>query len=81
MAGEIFPIITAVGATVAICSSIVGLGWWLSGQFRKIEKGQDAILDAHEEKDQKRHEENLERFRLISIALARLGYKNGSAPL
>ena len=82
MAGEnILPIIAAAAATVTICGSIGGLGWWLSGQFRKVEKGQEIILDAHETKDQERHEQNLERFRGISVALARLGYKNGSAPL
>jgi hypothetical protein len=81
MAVEFGPIITAVGGTFTICGSIAGLGWWLSRQFRKVEKGQETILDAHEAKDQERHEENLERFTQIKIALARLGYKNGSAPL
>lgn len=81
MAGEVAPIVTAVVGTFTVCGSIAGLGWWLSGRFRKVETGQRSILDAHETKDQERHEENLERFKNISIALARLGYRNGSAPL
>ncbi len=74
-------IVNAALALVGSAASVAGLGWWLSGQFRKVEKAQNNILDAHEEKDQKRHEENLDRFKNISVALARLGYKNGSAPL
>ncbi len=69
--------LTAVLTSVA---SVAGLGWWLRGEFRRVEKGQDAILDAHEAKDQERHEENLERFAQIKVALARLGYKNGGVP-
>lgn len=36
-------------------------------------------LDAHETRDQERHDENLERFRTISVSLAKLGASNGSA--
>ncbi len=61
-------------------ASVAGLGWWLSGRFRKIETSNAAALTTHDEEDQRRHEENLERFRLISVALARLGYKNGGVP-
>jgi hypothetical protein len=59
-------------------AAVGALGWWLSGQFRKIERAQSATLGAHEKEDQKRHEENLLRFGDISAALARLGYKKGS---
>lgn len=73
-------ILTAAATVVSCAGAVAGLGWWLSGRFRKVESGQRTILAAHETKDQERHEENLERFRLISVALARLGYRNGSAP-
>ena len=53
------------------------LGWWLSGRFRAIEVAYKDSLDAHEVKDQSRHEENLDRFNKINIALTRMGYKNG----
>lgn len=73
--------IEALIAALVSLGSVAGLGWWLRGEFRKVEKAQSNILDVHEEKDQKRHEENLDRFAQIKIALARLGYRNGSAPL
>ena len=71
------PSIVALFSSIA---SVAGLGWWLRGEFRKAEKGQESIIDAHEAKDQERHEENLERFAQIKVALARLGYKNGGVP-
>ena len=77
MSADIVPIITATAATITICGTIGGLGWWLSGRFRRIEVSNATMLDTHETKDQERHEENLERFSKISVALARLGYKNG----
>ena len=55
---------------------IGGLGWWLSGRFRKTEERLDKKLDDHEDQDARRHEENLSRFEKIHIALARMG--NGS---
>ena len=63
--------LTAVLTSVA---SVAGLGWWLSGRFRSVENVQRVMLAAHEKEDQRRHEENLERFRLVSVELAR---KNG----
>lgn len=67
---------------------LAAFGWWLSGRFRSIEERQrEQIerlakegrehLDMHEEKDNDRHEENLERFRTISVSLAKLGASNG----
>jgi hypothetical protein len=60
-------------------AAVAALGWWLSGRFRNIERTQAAVLYAHENEDQKRHEENLLRFSDIKEALARLGYRNGSS--
>lgn len=65
---------------------------WLIGSLKKLElriadngsianKIQESLLqmiDRHEVKDQTRHEENLYRFEKISVALARMGSKNGS---
>jgi hypothetical protein len=72
---DIPPIVTAVAAST---SSAAGLGWWLSGRFRKTENFHRELLSSHEKEDASRHEDNLERFRLISVALARLGYTNGN---
>jgi hypothetical protein len=47
-------------------SSIFGLGYWLSGRFRKIEEAAN-----------ERHIENLQRFGRINLALVQLGFKNG----
>jgi hypothetical protein len=74
-------IINAALAIFGSVASVAGLGWWLATQFRRVESAQRKILDAHEDKDQERHEENLGRFAEIKVALARLGYRNGGAPL
>jgi hypothetical protein len=58
-------------------AAVAALAWWLSGQFRKVEHAQAAMLGKHEKEDQKRHEENLGRFETISVALARMGYRSG----
>ncbi len=66
-------VISAYGGPVAIA----GLGWWLSGRFRCIERAQSAALDKHETEDERRHVENLKRFEKIAVALANLGHRNG----
>jgi hypothetical protein len=60
--------IEAIALALTTLGSAVGLGWYV----------RSALAD-HETRDAERHEQNLERFRLVSIALARLGYKNGNA--
>lgn len=63
--------------TAVAPGSVACLGWWLSGRFRAIERTYTASLEAHEEKDQTRHEQNLDRFATLNERLARLG--NGAA--
>lgn len=69
--------------------AVATLGWWLSGKFRaveektntrveKLENIQRVSMDAHEIKDQLRHDQNLTRFERISVALAKLGSDNGT---
>lgn len=69
--------------------AIMGLGWWLSGRFRKSEERADSRIDKladdtrlqlneHENRDQFRHEENLRRFEKISVGLVKLGLTNGT---
>lgn len=76
------------GAVMQFAIPLAAFGWWLSGRFRSIEERQreqiDRLasegrkhLDDHEDKDQERHEDNLERFRTISVSLAKLGASNG----
>lgn len=58
---------------------------WLISSFKELrtdlktqsEKNM-TWLDTHEDKDQRRHEENLYRFEKVSVALARLGSSNGT---
>lgn len=57
--------------------AVIGLGWWLSGQFVKVKGDLHLMLDNHEAKDQLRHEANLIRFEKISIDLVKLGLYNG----
>lgn len=68
--GNTITTLIAIGGPVG---AVFGLGWWLSGRFRKIENIQRTKveelaeiqrrqLQAHEDRDQERHEENLDRF-------------------
>ena len=77
VSGDIAPIVTVAAAIGGNAVALVGLGWWLSGRFRKTENIHREMLAAHELRDQERHEENLGRFSKISVALAQLGHKNG----
>lgn len=86
---DVISMVTSMGSAVMqFAIPLAAFGWWLSGRFRAIEDRQrDQIdrlakegrehLDAHEEKDGERHEDNLERFRTISVSLAKLGASNG----
>jgi hypothetical protein len=72
---------SVVGAAITAIVSIQTLFLkWLVDRFDKLSsalKDQAASthdwLTDHEEKDQRRHEENLYRFEKIAVALARLG--------
>ena len=72
-------IVNAALAVFGSVASVAGLGWWLSGRFRSVENSQREMLATHEREDQRRHEENLERFKKNAVALARLGDRNGSS--
>ena len=77
-------IIAVFGAIAATPTAVFCLGWWLSGQFRKVEttareaaekvelKTQQ-VIEHHEEIDQERHKENVENITQIKLILARNG--------
>jgi len=62
--------------------AVVGFGWWLRDQFsknsRNIFEFFNAKIDEHEKLDQSRHEDNLNEFRQIAVALAQMGYRRGN---
>ena len=66
----IMAVVAALVSGVVTTASVV---WMLSGRFTIVERLAATALDRHEEKDQRRHEENLERFSQIKVALALLG--------
>lgn len=66
--------------TFTIVGAVWSQAWWLSGKFKEAEdrannigKNCNQLMSAHENKDQERHVEFLNRFERISIALAKLG--------
>jgi hypothetical protein len=61
--GTVFTVASVIAASTASAAS---LGWWLSARFREIEASVET-----------KHEQYLERFRRISVALAELGHRNG----
>lgn len=82
-----------LGAAITASAALSGLFFkWLSGNFKRLEVSMEqlksfaqhrtemteTLLNDHEDHDQTRHEENLHRFEKISVALARLGSKNGT---
>lgn len=82
-----------IAAAITASAALSGLFFkWLSGNFKRLEGSMDqlksfaqhrtemteTLLNDHEDHDQQRHEENLHRFEKISVALARLGSKNGT---
>lgn len=66
---------TAIVSALSV-GSVWTLGWWLRGQFNKIDSRSEARWMEHESKDQGRHEDNLRRFGNINAALASLGWQS-----
>ncbi len=53
-------------------AAVACLGWWLSGKFRGLERSYTQALALHENEDERRHVDNLERFARIDVRLARM---------
>ncbi len=82
------PIIAGLAAACPILGAATIVGWkardWLAAKFEHVgvqlsetRKTFHDKIDAHEQLDQERHEQNLERFASIRIELARHGSDNG----
>ncbi|MDE1830241.1 MAG: hypothetical protein KGI25_07960 [Thaumarchaeota archaeon] len=71
----------ALSSLVTIVAVITGGFWkavnWLRDKFEEVEHHLEKILDTHEEKDQVRHEDNIQRFSVIETQLTTL-IKNGT---
>jgi hypothetical protein len=66
-----------VSVTLPILGAVATLTWWLSAQFQKVKDEATRAMHAHELVDEKRHEDNLERFSKLSSAVAGLSKPNG----
>ncbi len=73
---DFVPILTATATTCTIAGVLVGLGWWMSGQFKlvrdeigdklqRVEKSLDTRIDAHEKLDN-------ERFNKMDLELLKI---------
>lgn len=67
-------VITILAAVAGSWSAMGTLGWWLSGQFRRVEEKASKALAVHEKLDNDRHEQNLINFGRVYVALARKGF-------
>lgn len=78
--GPLFTVITTLGSAVLTSA---GLGVWIMKQFdvqrqtfyQALEVQRNTIenkVDVHETVNRKRHEDNLEEFKKVSVALTRL---------
>ncbi len=74
-------ILTAASLVVSTALTIIGGFWkvinWLRDKFNEIETHLEALLDTHEDKDQSRHEDNIQRFSVIETQLNTI-IKNGT---
>lgn len=59
--------------------SVLVLGWWLRGRFEAVDNRSEARWIEHESRDQARHEDNLNRFADIRVALTSLGWRGGGS--
>jgi|GEM_PF-7127650 hypothetical protein len=66
-------VLTAIGGIFGALLVPWRLRGWLGDQFDATRKMFNDTMKSHEDKDQERHEENLERFARIRIALAKAG--------
>lgn len=75
------PIIAGLTAAGTIILTGGAFGWkardWLAKQFSETRSSFFEKIEEHEQVDQKRHEENLQRFSDIRVELARQGKSNG----
>ena len=71
-------ITAVVGANAYFIRWLVKSFEGLRADLKEQAKSYTDWLNAHEDLDQHRHEENLHRFEKISVALARLGSTNGT---
>jgi len=83
-------VLSAAAAATSSFAAVGTLGWWLSGQFRRVEQRAAEIAERvaikaeltikeHEVLDQRRHDENMGNFQRIFMALARAKLINGSS--
>lgn len=63
----------SVAVLSTMASGGAGLAWWLSTQFNRMRSSVMSELKQHEEKDQRRHEDNIQRFAVIETLI-----KNGN---
>lgn len=66
-------VLTIFAAVAGSWSAMGTLGWWLSGQFRRVEERARVALAAHEALDQQRHDDAMRNFGRVYVALARRG--------
>jgi hypothetical protein len=73
-------IATWFGALAVSATTLIGylwrVSWWLGDQFKQTRQYLEGLLEKHEDKDQKRHIENVERFSHIEVKLDTV-IKNG----
>jgi len=74
--GILSTILGAIGSIVLILGSLIRLGASINKRFNEATINLATKLDGHEEKDQRRHEENIERFAKIETKL-NIIMKNG----
>lgn len=61
--------ITLFGFILASTTAFAKLVWWLSDRFKENQEFVRDWLQSHEDKDQRRHEDNIVRFAQIETKL------------
>ncbi len=77
---EVWTAVVSLGfvTITTIIGTVWRLSWSLGKQFNSIREAYAVSLKAHEDEDQRRHEQNLERFGQINTVLASLSPQHGN---
>lgn len=65
-------------SSAALAGGGLKLALWLGEKFADVKEAQAAALKDHEKEDERRHTENLERFRDIAVALNGRHHQRGN---
>jgi len=75
--------IALLGLSFTVAITMLGIivkgTWWLKSQFESLKFYLENLLDQHEQKDQQRHEDNLQKMTIMETKLGIIIKENGKS--